>query len=232
MNIVIFGASGMVGQGVLLECLRDVSVTRVVVVGRSSAGRQHAKLRELLVPDLFDLSSIANDLKGLDACFFCLGVTSAGMKEADYRRITYDLTLSVAQRLIERNPELAFVYVSGSGTDSSERGRSMWARVKGATENALLRMPFRAAYMFRPGFIQPMDGIRSKTPLYQFFYVALGPVMPLLRRTFSQSITTTRDVGRAMLSVARDGWPTPILEQRDIIRAVRSTDNRGSANLI
>ena len=222
MNVVIFGASGMVGQGVLLECLRDDAVERVVVVGRSSAGRQHAKLRELLTPDLFDLSTIADDLTGLDACFFCLGVTSAGMSEADYQRITYDLTLSVAQVLVERNAALTFLFVSGSGTDSTERGRSMWARVKGATENALLCMPFRAAYMFRPGFIQPMDGIRSKTPLYQSFLTVLRPVLPFLQRLFSQSITTTRELGRAMVRVARDGWPTPLLEQRDIIRAGRA----------
>jgi uncharacterized protein YbjT (DUF2867 family) len=216
MNVVIFGASGMVGQGVLLECLRDEGVQRVLVIGRSSAGRQHAKLREVIVKDLFDVASYAGELTGLDACFFCLGVTSAGMAEAAYRRLTYDLTIAVAQTLAAQNSALCFVYVSGSGTDSSERGRVMWARVKGATENALLKMPFRSAFMFRLGFMQPLDGIRSRTRLYQMFYVVLAPAMPLLRRGFPRFITTTRELGRAMLEVARNGWPRPVLEAKDI----------------
>ena len=216
MHVILFGASGMVGQGVLLECLRDTSVERVLAIGRSSAGRQHAKLREVLVKDLFDVPSYAAELTGLDACFFCLGVTSAGMAEAAYRHLTYDLTVAVGQTLAAQNPGLCFVYVSGAGTDSTERGRAMWARVKGATENALLKMPFRSAFMFRLGFVQPLDGIRSKTRLYQMFYLALAPVMPLLRRAFPHSITTTRELGRAMLQVARNGWPRPVLEAKDI----------------
>jgi uncharacterized protein YbjT (DUF2867 family) len=225
MRVVIFGASGMVGQAVLLECLRDPAVERVLVVGRSTAlGLNEAitndpKLEESLVRDLFDLSSIAERLTGLDACFFCLGVSSTGMKEAEYRRITYDLTLSVARVLAERNPQMIFTYLSGSGTDATERGRMMWARVKGATENALLRMPFRGAYMFRLGFMQPLDGIVSKTRSYRFFYAVLDPLMPLLRRVFPHSIVTTRELGRAMLHVVREGWPQPVLEMRDIVRA-------------
>jgi uncharacterized protein YbjT (DUF2867 family) len=219
MNIVIFGASGMVGQGVLLECLRDTGVERVLVIGRSSPGRQHHKLREVLVTDLFDVASYGGELTDLDACFFCLGVSSAGMSEAGYRRLSYDLTVAVAQELAARNSGLCFVYVSGAGTDSTERGRTMWARVKGATENALLRMPFRSAFMFRPGFIQPLDGIRSKTRLYQIFYVVLAPVMPLLRRAFPNYILTTREIGQAMLAVARNGWPRPMLEAKDIYAA-------------
>jgi hypothetical protein len=195
MNVVIFGASGMVGQGVLLECLRDEGVQRVLVIGRSSVGRQHAKLREVLVKDLFDVPSYASELTGLDACFFCLGVTSAGMAEAAYRRLTYDLTIAIAQMLAAQNSALCFVYVSGSGTDSSERGR---------------------AFMFRLGFMQPLDGIRSRTRLYQMFYVVLAPAMPLLRRAFPRFITTTRELGRAMLEVARNGWPRPVLEAKDI----------------
>lgn len=225
MRVVIFGASGMVGQGVLLECLRDPTVERVVVVGRTAAGRQDAKLEEYLTPDLFDLSAIMDKLSGLDACFFCLGVASSGMQEAAYRHITYDLTLSVAQTLLEHNPALTFTYVSGGGTDSSERGRLMWARVKGATENALLRLPFRAAYMFRLGFMQPLDGIVSKTRSYRLFYAMLTPllpVLPLLRRAFPNSITTTRELGRAMLYVTQSGWPRPILEMPDIIRAAQN----------
>jgi uncharacterized protein YbjT (DUF2867 family) len=216
MNVVIFGASGMVGQGVQLECLRDTGVERVLVVGRSSAGRQHAKLREVLVADLFDAASYASELTDLDACFFCLGVSSAGMSEAAYRHLTYDLTVAVAQELAARNSALCFVYVSGAGTDSTERGRTMWARVKGATENALLRMPFRSAFMFRPGVIQPLDGIRSKTRAYRLGYVLMAPVMPLLRRAFPNSVLTTREIGRAMLAVARKGWPRPVLEPKDI----------------
>jgi uncharacterized protein YbjT (DUF2867 family) len=216
MNVVIFGASGMVGQGVLLECLRDTGVERVLVVGRSSAGRRHAKLRELLVKDLFDVASYTSELTELDACFFCLGVSSAGMAEAGYRRLTYELTMAVAQELVARNSALCFVYISGAGTDSTERGRTMWARVKGATENALLRMPFRSVFMFRPGVIQPLDGIRSKTRAYRLGYVLMVPVLPLLRRAFPHSILTTREIGQAMLAVARNGWPRPVLEAKDI----------------
>lgn len=216
MNVVIFGASGMVGQGVLLECLRDTGVERVLVIGRSSAGRRDAKLREVLVADLFDVPTYAGELTDLDACFFCLGVSSAGMSEAGYRRLTYDLTVAVAQELAARNAGLCFVYVSGAGTDSTERGRTMWARVKGATENALLRMPFRSAFMFRPGVIQPLDGIRSKTRAYRVGYVLMAPVMPLLRRAFPNSVLTTREIGQAMLAVARTGWPRPGLEAKDI----------------
>jgi uncharacterized protein YbjT (DUF2867 family) len=223
MNVVIFGASGMVGQGVLLECLRDTGVERVLVIGRSSAGRQHAKLREVLVKDLFDVAFYAGELSELDACFFCLGVSSAGMSEAAYRRLTYDLTVAIAQELAARNSALCFVYVSGAGTDSTERGRTMWARVKGATENALLRMPFRSAFMFRPGLIQPLDGIRSKTRVYQIVLVLAAPVLPLLRRAFPKSISTTREIGQAMLSVARNGWPRPLLQPKDIHAAAIRT---------
>jgi uncharacterized protein YbjT (DUF2867 family) len=216
MNVVVFGASGMVGQGVLLECLRDTGVERVLVIGRSSAGPQHAKLREVLVPDLFDLPSYAGELTGLDACFFCLGISSAGMSEAAYRRLTFDLTTTIARELAARNPALCFTYVSGTGTDSTERGRTMWARVKGATENALLAMPFRSAFMFRPGVIQPLDGIRSKTRAYRLGYLLSAPVLPVLRRAFPNSVSTTREIGQAMIAVARNGWPRPVLETRDI----------------
>jgi uncharacterized protein YbjT (DUF2867 family) len=206
-----------------LECLRDTGVERVLVVGRSSAGRQHAKLREVLVKDLFDVASYASELTGLDACFFCLGVSSAGMSQAGYRRLTYELTMAIAQELAARNPALCFVYVSGAGTDSTERGHTMWARVKGATENALLRMPFRSAFMFRPGVIQPLDGIRSKTRAYRLALVLAAPVLPLLRRAFPKSISTTRETGQAMLAVARNGWPRPLLEPKDIHAAATRT---------
>jgi uncharacterized protein YbjT (DUF2867 family) len=224
MNVVIFGASGMVGQGVLLECLRDEGVARVLVIGRSTAERQHAKLQEVLQPDLFNLETYADQLENLDACFFCLGVSSAGMSEDSYRRLTYDLTINVARELAARNPGMCFIYVSGAGTDSTTHGRTMWARIKGATENALLAMPFRRAYMFRPGAIRPLDGIRSKTRAYRILYLLVGWLFPLLHRLFPRSIVTTREVGRAMLSVARDGWPKPVLEPSDIhAAATRST---------
>jgi uncharacterized protein YbjT (DUF2867 family) len=216
MNVAIFGASGMVGQGVLMECLRDTGVERVLVVGRSTAGQQDAKLHEILVKDLFDGASYAAELTGLDACFFCLGVSSAGMTEEDYRHLTYDLTIAVAKEIAAHNPSLCFIYVSGAGTDSTERGRTMWARLKGATENALLAMPFRSAFMFRPGIIQPLDGIRSKTRAYRILYMLTAPVLPLLRRAFPNSILTTREIGQAMLAVARNGWSRPVLESKDI----------------
>jgi uncharacterized protein YbjT (DUF2867 family) len=216
MNVVIFGASGMVGQGVLLECLRDTGLQRVLVIGRSPVEQKHTKLREVLVKDLFDIASYASELTGLDACFFCLGISSAGMSEAAYRHLTYDLTMVIAQELAARNAALCFIFVSGASTDSTEQGRTMWARVKGATENALLRLPFRSAFMFRPGVIQPLDGIRSKTRAYRLGYVVMAPVLPLLRRAFPNSVLTTREIGRAMLAVARDGWPRPVLEAKDI----------------
>jgi uncharacterized protein YbjT (DUF2867 family) len=216
MKVLLFGATGMVGQGVLRECLLDPDVTQVVCVGRSATGQVHPKLRELVVADPGDLSGILFDLLRLDACFFCLGVSAAGMSEEAYRRITYDLTLSAAQTLARLNPEMTFVYVSGAGTDSSERGGSMWARVKGATENALMRLPFKAAYMFRPGGIQPLHGVRSKTALYRWLYVFAGPLFGLLRRVAPGWVTTSEQVGRAMLVVAKRGAPKPLLETIDI----------------
>jgi uncharacterized protein YbjT (DUF2867 family) len=213
---MIFGASGMVGQGVLRECLVDGDVTRVLSVGRRPLGEQHPKLRELILPDLTDYTAVEDQLTGFDACFFCLGVSSVGMKEEDYRRITYDLTLAAAQTLARLNPQMTFVYVSGAGTDSTERGRVMWARVKGATENALMRLPFKAAYMFRPGFIEPMHRVRSKTALYQAVYVIARPIFGLLRRWMPDRVTTTVQVGRAMLVVAKRGGPAPLVEVSDI----------------
>jgi uncharacterized protein YbjT (DUF2867 family) len=213
MRVLLFGATGMVGQGVLRECFLDPDVTEVLVVGRSATGAAHAKLRELLVPNVADLSGVEKQLSGFDACFFCLGVSSVGMAEADYRRVTYDLTLAVATTLARLNPSMTFVYVSGASTDSSERGRSMWARVKGAT--ALLRLPFRAV-MFRPGFIAPLHGIRSKTRWYDVFYGLTRPITPLILRAFPTLATTTERVGRAMLRVAKEKDPKRIVENRDI----------------
>jgi uncharacterized protein YbjT (DUF2867 family) len=216
VDVVLFGTSGMVGQGALRECLLDPEVHRVLSIGRSAIGLQHPKLRELVRADLFDYADIESDLAGYDACFFCLGVSAAGLSEDDYRRVNHDLTLAAATALVKINPRMTFVYVSGTGTDSTERGRTMWARVKGATENALLRLPFKAAYMFRPGFIQPMHGETSKTRLYRVFYVIARPLMPLLRRFFPKYVTTTEQIGRAMIKAARNGAPKVILETEDI----------------
>ena len=218
MNVVLFGATGMIGQGVLHECLVDPDVQRVVTVGRASTGQQHPKLREIVHADLFDLSAIERDLTGLDACFFCLGVTSAGMSEAEYMRVTYDLTMVAAQTLVRLNPQMTFVFVSGVGTDSSERGRTMWARVKGKAENALLRLPFKRAYMFRPGLIQPMHGIRSRTKAYRVFYALAAPIFPILKRLFPGTMTTTERLGQAMLAAAKHGAPEAILDTAAINR--------------
>jgi uncharacterized protein YbjT (DUF2867 family) len=220
MKILIFGATGMVGQGVLRECLMAADVDRVTVVGRSSTGVQNPKSRELHPPDLFDMTGAEAELSGQDACFFCLGVSSAGMTEAAYTRLTYDLTLAIAERLARLNARMTFVYVSGAGTDSSEQGRTMWARVKGRTENALLRLPFRAAFMFRPGLIVPLHGIRSKTRAYRVMYVIMSPVLPVLRWAFPKQVITTEELGRAMLAVARKGAPETILETGDLRKLV------------
>jgi uncharacterized protein YbjT (DUF2867 family) len=216
VKVILFGATGMVGQGVLRECLLGNDVDNVVAIGRSTAGQQHAKLQEIVRADLFDLSPIENRLSGFDACFFCLGVSAAGMSEQDYRRVTYDLTISVAKTLVRLNPTMIFIYVSGAGTDSTERSRMMWARVKGKTENDLLKMPFRAAYMFRPGYIQPLHGIRTKTKWYGALYAVMGPLYPLWKRLLPKYVTTTECVGRAMLNVVRHGAPKRFLENQDI----------------
>ncbi len=206
----------MVGLGVLRECLLDPGVDAVVTVGRSATGQHDPKLREIGHGDLFDLSPLEGELSGFDACFFCLGVSSAGMSERDYTRLTYDLTAGVAAVLARLNPQMTFIYVSGAGTDSTEHGRSMWARVKGRTENALLALPFKAAYMFRPALIQPMHGVRSKTKSYRVFYTLAKPILPAVRRLFPSFVTTTEQIGRAMLAVARRGAPKQLLETRDI----------------
>jgi uncharacterized protein YbjT (DUF2867 family) len=212
--------------------LLDPDVELVVTVGRTATGVQSAKLREIVHSDLFHYESIEGELAGFDACFFCLGVASSGMKLEDYERVTYKTTIAAAEVLCWVNPNrdksgMTFIYVSGAGTDSSERGRIMWARVKGKTENALLGMPFAGAYMFRPGVIEPLQGARSKTRLYRVFYVLAKPVLPMVRRAFPDSVLTTAEIGQAMLSVARRGYSKRILESWDI-RAVMRGLNRKS----
>lgn len=218
MRVVLFGATGMVGAGTLLECLDDARVDAVLAVVRRPTGLAHPKLTEAVPADFFDYGGLRARFAECDACFFCLGVSSAGMDEAAYHRLTYDLTLAAARALVAANPRMTFCYVSGQGTDGTERGRSMWARVKGKTENALLALPFKAAYMLRPGFIQPLRGVRSRTKLYQAFYSALGFLLPILRRLAPDQITTTVNVGRALIRLAAEGDGKRILLAADINR--------------
>jgi uncharacterized protein YbjT (DUF2867 family) len=208
----------MVGQGVLRECLLDPDIKSVLSVVRAPSGQRHPKLRELVHANFLDFSPIESELSGFDAAFYCLGATSAGKTEEQYSRVTYDITMAAAEPLARLNPGMTFVFISGAGTDSTERGRVMWARVKGRTENALLRLPFKAAYMFRPGVIQPMHGIQSRTALYRIPYLVLQPLIPWLRKRFPQYVTTTEQLGRAMISVAKRGSPKPVLESADINR--------------
>jgi uncharacterized protein YbjT (DUF2867 family) len=216
MNVLLFGATGMVGQGVLREFLFDSGVASVVSIGRSATGVSDPKLREITHADLTNYASIEPQLSGFDACFFCLGISSAGMTEEQYARVTYEITLRAAETLSRLNPGMTFVYVSGQGTDSSEKGRIMWARVKGRTENALLRLPFKAAFMFRPGIIVPRFGAKSRTALYRIPYMLTRPFLPLLLRAFPNQVLTSDEIGRAMLLVARHGAPKPVLETADI----------------
>jgi uncharacterized protein YbjT (DUF2867 family) len=216
MKVLLFGATGMVGQGVLRKCLLASDVESVLAVVRTTTGARHDKLREVAHADFTDFTSIERDLAGHDACFYCLGVTSAGMSEAAYARVTHDIALAAASTLARLDPGMTFVFVSGAGTDSSEQGRVMWARVKGRTENALLALPFKAAYMFRPALIQPLHGIVSRTRAYRILYSAMRPLFPILNALLPGAVTTTEKLGRAMIHVARHGAPKRVLETRDI----------------
>jgi uncharacterized protein YbjT (DUF2867 family) len=226
MNILLYGASGMVGRGVLRECLADPHIEHIVAAGRSPSGQRDPKLRDLVLTDLEDYSEQEARLVGFDACFFCLGMTSAGLTEQEYRHATFDLTLAAARTLARLNPRMTFIYVSGAGTDSTEKGRSMWARVKGQTENALLALPFKASYMLRPGMIQPQHGIRSRTRSYRVAYAVLKPFMPALKALFPKHITSTEQLGRVMLSLAKDGYAKPVLETADIAVVSRRLSQR------
>ncbi|OLS40041.1 epimerase [Bacillus sp. MRMR6] len=214
MKVILFGATGMVGQSVLRECLLDVEVQEILTVGRKRTNQEHNKLREIELENVAELSSIEGEVTGFDACFFCLGVSSQGMKEDVFKKITYDLTLSVAKKLAELNPNMTFIYVSGSGTDSSEKGRAMWARVKGKTENDLLRLPFKAAYMFRPGAIIPMHGVKSKTKWYQLLYDVLKPFNPLLMKL--SIVISSEQIGKAMVQVVKHGYSSSIIESSEL----------------
>jgi uncharacterized protein YbjT (DUF2867 family) len=211
MKVFLFGATGMVGQAVLRECLRDDGVEGVLVLGRTSTGRMHPKLRELIRKDLFDFGAANADLQGYDACFFCLGVSAAGMSEADYTRMTYDLTVGWAQTLAGINPAMTFIYVSGAGTG----GKAMWAQVKGRTEDALLAL-FQSAYMFRLGALRAIHGEVSKTRWTRIAYAVFRPLLPLVRAIAPGAIISTEELGRAMIRVATRGAPKRVLENRDL----------------
>ena len=218
MRVVLFGATGMIGGGALIECLADDRVTAVQAISRSPTGVSHPKLTEVLHRDFFDLQPVADRLRGCDACFYCLGVTSVGLDEAAYSRATYDLTLVAAKAYLAANPSGTFCYISGAGADSTEHGGTMWARVKGRTENALLKLGFTRVYIIRPGFIQPVKGVRSKTAWYQAFYTTVAPLSPLIRLLLPGVATTTEALGRALIQLAAAGYPTAIVTSRDINR--------------
>lgn len=216
MRVLIVGATGMLGQGVLRECLADPDVTSVLVAGRTALGQAHPKLTELIITDLSNWSSHEPRLVGIDACFYCLGVSSSGMSEADYTRITYDYTMALATSLHRVSASATFCFISGASTDATEKGSVMWARVKGRAENALGRIGFRQLFLFRPGYIQPMDGIVSKTTSYRVMYAVMSPLYPLLKRLAPKMVTSTRQVGRAMLNVTKRGFSKPVLMSDDI----------------
>ncbi len=216
MKVIVTGATGMVGKGVLLECLDHEAVSEVLSIGRNPVDISHPKLKELIHKDFSDFSGVTSDLKGYDACFFCMGVSSVGMKEADYKHLTYDLTLALARELVQLNPKMTFNYVSGVGTDSSEKGKTMWARVKGKTENDLLQL-FKQAYMFRPGAIIPLRGIKSRTKAYQFMYDYFMWVVKLMKFFSPNSVVTTTDVGLAMINSVLKGYSEKIIHPKDIL---------------
>jgi len=220
ISAILFGSTGMIGKGVLLECLENSEVVNVLVINRHSCNIRHPKLKEVIHENLFDLSSLTGELTGYNTCFFCLGISSGGLSETKYREITFYLTMSVAETVLKYNNDIRFCYISGAGTDSSEKGRMMWARVKGKTENNLLAMPFRKAYMFRPGFIQPMKGIRSRTRLYNLLYLFFKPFYFILRH-FESFVMTTEILGKAMIYAVSDETEKNILESSDINTLVK-----------
>ncbi|WP_090481471.1 NAD(P)H-binding protein [Nakamurella panacisegetis] len=217
MRVIIFGATGMVGQSVLRECLIDPQVTAILVIGRSPVPAAYDKVIQIVHDDFLDFTSIGPELAGYDACFFCLGVSAAGMSEPAYRRVTYFTTMAAARELADRNPTMRFLYISGAGTDSTEHGRLMWARVKGETENAVLSLPFDG-YALRPGYIQPRYGVQSKNRLYRNMYRVTGSLYPVLRRVAAKYVIGSDELARAMLSIAANGARQRILESADLLR--------------
>jgi len=218
LKAIITGSSGMVGKGLLLECIEHPDVESVLIVNRKSINFSHPKVKELIIPDFFDLSEVKDQLAGYNICYFCAGVSSVGLSEVEYTKLTYHMTLNFAQTFLAQNPDSKFCYVSGMGTDSSERGKTFWARVKGKTENDLLKMPFQAAYMFRPAFIQPFKGIKSRTRVYNIFYTFFSPLYPLLKH-FPKYVTDTITLGKVMIELGLNGNEKKVFENIDINKA-------------
>ena len=217
-KVIITGATGMVGKGVLLECLDHDSISEVLVIGRNPLGMKHPKLKELIHSDFTNFTEVKDKLLGYDACFYCLGISAAGLKDEQYKRITYDFTLALAKTLFEINPQMTFNYVSGEGTDTSEKGRMMWARVKGKTENDLLNLGFKQAFMFRPGAIIPLRGIKSKTKSYQFMYDYFLWLVKIIKLIAPNSVVSTTQIGLAMIHSMLNGYPDKILRPKDIFK--------------
>lgn len=217
-KVIITGATGMVGKGVLLECLDHDSISEVLVIGRNPLGMKHPKLKELIHSDFTNFTEVKDKLLGYDACFYCLGISAAGLKDEQYKRITYDFTLVLAKTLFENNPQMTFNYVSGEGTDTSEKGRMMWARVKGKTENDLLNLGFKQAFMFRPGAIIPLRGIKSKTKSYQFMYDYFLWLVKIIKLIAPNSVVSTTQIGLAMINSMLNGYPDKILRPKDILK--------------
>ncbi|MBB6459626.1 Rossmann-fold NAD(P)-binding domain-containing protein [Flammeovirga kamogawensis] len=216
IKAIITGATGMVGKSVLLECLDSDKVEKVLIIVRESIGMKHPKLEEVIHKDFFDLTDIIPKLVGYNACYFCLGISSAGVSIKEYSHITYDLTLHFANIILPLNPDISFCYVSGAGTSSKENSATDWANVKGKTENQLLKFPFKSAYMFRPAVIQPEKGVESKVSVYKTIYKILRPVFPILDRLFPKYVTTSTRLGKAMINVVNKGYKTNIIENDDI----------------
>jgi len=212
IKVIVTGATGMVGEGVLFECLEHADIKQVLMVNRRHYNLKHPKLKELIVPDFLNLDEITDQLTGYDACFFCAGISSVGMNEQEYSHITYDITLHFAKKLAGINPKMIFNYVSGGHSDSSEKGRMMWARVKGKTENALVKLPFKKVYNFRPGFMKATPGQRNIKSYYKY----IGWLYPLLRVLFPNQVSTMSEVGLAMINSVIKGYPKQILEIKDI----------------
>lgn len=217
IQLILTGATGMVGEGVLHQALQNDAVEKVLVINRKPCGTEHPKLTEIIHADFFNLAPIAGKLSPYNACFFCLGVSSVGMKEPEFYRLTYTLTLHVAELLSRLNPQMTFCYISGAGTDSTEKGRQMWARVKGKTENDLLRLPFKKVYNFRPGILEPTKGLHNTLPYYRYF----GWLLPAIRLMAPKYITTLKELGDAMITAATKGYSKQVLEVKDILAAAK-----------
>lgn len=223
LKVILYGASGMIGQGVLRECLNDPHIESILCVGRSSLSITNTKLKEMNHQDLNKYEGLDSQLSGYDACFFCLGTTSAGKNEAEYSHVTYNFTIAAGDVLSRLNPKMTFIYVSALGADSTEKSRTMWARVRGKVENTLLQMPFKSVYIFRPGVVQPLDGIQSATKSYRILYSLSKPILPVIKRIFPNHISTTRNIGRAMIEVAKHGYIRKILGTSDFNKIAEST---------